>query len=198
MERLIGPMAVNGYEALGSMGNDQALACLSLKPRLAFDYFQQLFAQVMSPPVDPIRESIGMSLKCPIGPQANLLAMSSEACHRVMLDSPILTPETFYFLCHITTPGWAPTWLDMTFAIEMGPSGVEQTIRRLCEEAATAVQNNVKLIVLSDRASSPQQAPVFSLLAAGAVHQHLVKTGLRSQVGIIVESGDVSEVHHHC
>ena len=207
---LVGPMGTEAMEALGSMGNDEALPCLSSLPKKVYDYFQQMFAQVTNPPIDPIRESIVMTLSCPIGPEGNLLAAAESDCQRIYLDGPVLTYDQFAAitqlasqptdthspLSHLST--WKVTVLDMTWAKADGPKGLEAALRRLCEEAVVAIESHSKLVVLTDRGANEKRVPIPSLLAVGAVHQHLVRRSLRSQVGLLVEAGDVCEVHHMC
>ena len=207
---LVGPMGTEAMEALGSMGNDQALPCLSSMPKLVWDYFQQMFAQVTNPPIDPIRESIVMTLSAPIGPEGNLLAAAESDAQRIYLDGPVLTYDQFFALTSLSfiphdshSPlhnlgGWKVKMLDMTWEKAEGPDGLEAAIRRLCDEAVAAISQHCKLIALTDRGANNLRLPVPSLLAVGAVHQHLVRKALRSQVGLVVEAGDVCEVHHHC
>ena len=211
LSMLVGPMGTEAMEALGSMGNDEALPCLSSLPKKVYDYFQQMFAQVTNPPIDPIRESIVMTLSCPIGPEGNLLAAAEQDCQRIYLDGPVLTYDQFAAVTQLATlsasdahsplshlASWKVSVLDMTWAKESGPKGLEAAIRRLCEEAVAAIESSCKLLVLTDRGANEKRVPVPSLLAVGAVHQHLVRRSLRSQVGLLVEGGDVCEVHHVC
>ena len=206
---LVGPMGTEAMEALGSMGNDQALPCLSSMPKHIFDYFQQMFAQVTNPPIDPIRESIVMTLSAPIGPEGNLLAAAESDCQRIYLDGPVLTFDQFFALITMSSiphdshsplhnlGGWKVKMLDMTWDKSEGAEGLEAALKRLCAEAVAAISQHCKLIALTDRGVSNTRVPVPSLLAVGAVHQHLVRKAMRSQVGLIVEAGDVCEVHHH-
>lgn len=197
LNMIVGPMASQAYEALGSMGNDEAMACLSREPRSPFDYFQQMFAQVTNPPIDPIRESIVMSLSCPIGPQGNLLQPNETNCARVVVREPVLSPKKFFTLTHLPHPGWEPHFLDITWAVSEGPSGMERRVRELCEVACRAVTDGARLVVLSDKNLSRTRIMIPSLIAVGALHQQLVANGLRGQTGIIVQCGDANEVHHH-
>lgn len=196
VEMILGPMVKSGYESLGSMGNDAALACLSENPKRIFDYFQQLFAQVTNPPIDPIRESVVMSMMCPIGPEDNILEPGQDCCHRVSLNEPVLGPMGFHSLIHLDAPGWKPEFFQMTWPKAEGVEGLERAITRISQEAEQAVRNGCKLLVLSDRFADADNVPIPSLLAAGAVHQHLVKAMLRTQTGLVVECGDAHEVHH--
>ncbi|EEB08882.1 glutamate synthase Glt1 [Schizosaccharomyces japonicus yFS275] len=194
---IIGPMASEGKETLGSMGNDAALACLSEKPRLVYDYFRQLFAQVTNPPIDPIRESVVMSLQCYVGPSGNLLEIEQSQCRRLCLPTPILTLEEFNAIKNINVvhPDWNVESIDITFPKN---GSYVNAIDRICQEASDAVDNNKQIIVLSDRAVSAERVPIASLMAVGAVHHHLVQAKKRSRVAIVVESGDAREVHHMC
>uniref|UniRef100_A0A7S2QRY5 glutamate synthase (NADH) n=1 Tax=Norrisiella sphaerica TaxID=552664 RepID=A0A7S2QRY5_9EUKA len=198
LSMLVGPMAIQGAEALGSMGNDAALACLSTTPRLVFDYFHQLFAQVTNPPIDPIRESIVMTLACPVGPERNLLDRSPEHANRVFLEQPLLTTEEFFNFTHLKQDGWKSTELDSTFAVTEGPTGLEASIDRMCAKAEAAVNAGSRVLVISDRRTGTEHIPVPSLMACGAIHQHLVRKMLRSKCAIAVECGDAREVHHFC
>ena len=202
LHKLLIPMVVNRKEALGSMGNDSALACMSKGPRLMFDYFKQLFAQVTNPPIDPFREAIVMSLKAGVGPQGNLLEHSPDQCKRITLDNPCLRLDDLARIQNMfKVPGWED-WkvatVDITFEKSEGPAGLKKCLDRLCTEAAKSVANGAKFIVLSDRAISATRVPAQALLAVGAVHQSLVAAKKRLQIGVIIESGEVREVHHFC
>ncbi|KAK2570832.1 Glutamate synthase [NADH] [Acropora cervicornis] len=168
---LILPMVKNKKEALGSMGNDAPLSCLTMYPQLVFDYFKQLFAQVTNPPIDPIRENIVMSLACPVGPEPNLLEPEVTNCSRVYLDHPLLSCADVEAI-----KGCGLSWC----------------------KASEAVENECAFIVLTDRAAGRDHVPISSLLSLGAVHHHLIRMKQRSQVGIICESGEVREIHHFC
>ena len=194
---IVGPMGTEAMEMLGSMGNDQALTFLSNKPRHVYDYFQQMFAQVTNPPIDPIRESIVMTLTCPVGPESNLLDFRPHDCARISLPHPVLRPAEFYALTHLPNSQWKPKYIDITFDINDGAQGLKKTLLRITEEAVNAVAKHA-LIVLTDRAVGATRVPISSLLAVGAVHQTLVKKGLRTHVGLVCESGDACEVHHMC
>lgn len=197
---ILGPMALNGKESLGSMGNDSALACLSEQPRLVYDYFRQLFAQVTNPPIDPIREKIVMSLDCYVGPQGNLLEMSPSQCNRLLLKSPILLNEELNALKQINKvyPKWSVTEIDITFSKSDGLIGYTEALERICAETTKAIIDNAQVIILSDRAVSADRVPVSALVASGAVHHHLVRQKQRSKVAIIVETAEAREVHHFC
>ena len=216
METLMAPMAIGGKEGLGSMGNDAALAVLSAEPRPVSDYFKQLFAQVTNPPIDPIREELVMSLVCPVGPEANLLDPSAENCARLVVDHPVLAPDDLEaLLSSLDHPGWKPVTLDATFERMSDAStdaagsmhghtsdstDLEAAIRDLCEQVSQAVQgefgvNGASIVVLSDALAGPDRVPIPSLLAVGAVHQHLLRTGQRGKVALFADCGDAKEVH---
>ncbi|KAI7863956.1 hypothetical protein BDF14DRAFT_1838900 [Spinellus fusiger] len=194
------PMASTGKEALGSMGNDTALACLSEQPRLIYEYFRQLFAQVTNPPIDPIREDIVMSLECYVGPGGNILEIAEEQCHRLTLPSPILSMEELAAIQSIekTYLGWKVTTIDITFAKEEGIQGYMDTIERICNQVTEAIHQQYKVVVLSDRAVSKDRVAISSLIAVGGVHHHLVRHKQRSKVALMIESGEAREVHHFC
>ncbi|KAI4178465.1 MAG: hypothetical protein LQ346_007436 [Caloplaca aetnensis] len=197
---LLGPMAADSKEALGSMGNDAPLACLAQQPRLLYEYFRQLFAQVTNPPIDPIREAIIMSLGCYVGPQGNLLEMDSAQCHRLLLPSPILSLEEFNALTSITTlyREWTVKTIDITFPKAEGITGYMDALDRICQTVTEAIEGNYRMIVLSDRATSIDRVPISALLATGMVHHHMVRNKWRSQAALIVETAEAREVHHMC
>eukprot|EP01018_Ginkgo_biloba_P023041 Gb_24796 [translate_table: standard] len=198
LEMLLLPMAKDGTEALGSMGNDAPLAVMSNRPKIIFEYFKQMFAQVTNPPIDPIREAIVTSMECMIGPEGDLTETSEKQCHRLSLKGPLLSIEEMEAVKKMNYRGWRSKVLDITFPKDHGPKGVEETLDRICAEARVAIREGYKTLVLSDRATSSKRAPVSSLLAVGAVHQHLVSKLERTQIGLIVESGEPREVHHFC
>jgi len=200
LDMLLYPMGAGGKEALGSMGNDAALAVLSKKPRLVFDYFKQLFAQVTNPPIDPIREEMVMSLRCPVGPELNLLEITPEHCSRMVIDHPIFTLEQMEAVKSTSFRGWETHVVDCTIDMAAGAEGFEDALFNICEEVSEAVQGhfgttNSKVIVLSDKMAGPGRLPIPSLLAVGAVHQHLLSTKQRPKAAIFVECGDAREVH---
>ena len=197
-ETLLRPMVENSQEPLGSMGNDAALAVLSDKPRLVYDYFKQIFAQVTNPPIDSIREEIIMSLECMVGPEKNLLSGTEDHCHRLLIPSPILTNEQLAALKHMNHRGWKTKTIDITFPVSEGEAGFKATFDRIAQEAESAITEGYSLVLLSDRNVSRERVHVSALLAVGAVHQHLVRAEKRTQIGIIVESGEPREVHHFC
>jgi len=200
LDILLFPMGAGGKEALGSMGNDAALAVMSNKPRLIFDYFKQLFAQVTNPPIDPIREEMVMSLRCPVGPEQNLLDISPQHCARMVVDHPVLTLEQMQAIKDTTYKGWSSHVIDCTMPVDGGVTVLLDRIFEICEEAAAAVQgqygkNGVQAVILSDKMSGADRMPIPSLLAVGAVHQHLLKTKQRPKTALFTECGDGREVH---
>ncbi|CAN6609573.1 glutamate synthase [NADH] [Trichomonascus vanleenenianus] len=197
---ILAPMAIEGKEALGSMGNDAPLACLNSEPRVIYEYFRQLFAQVTNPPIDPIRESIVMSLECFVGPQENLLEVKASQCNRLLLKSPVLSFQEFNTLLNLPRfyPSWSLGVIDITYDKSEGEKGYLATVNRVCDEAVEAINNNNKIIVLSDKSSGYRRVAVSSLIALGAVHQHLVKQKKRSRVALVVETAEAREVHHIC
>ena len=206
MEMLLLPMAVGGKEALGSMGNDAALAVLSTQPRGITDYFKQLFAQVTNPPIDPIREECVMSLVCPVGPEGNMLSEpSAEHCRRLVVRQPVLTLEEMRTLKNSDYKKGGETLfrssvIDTTFPRDGGPQAMYDALDRICDEASSALQGDLgqdgaQSIVLSDRLAGPDRIALPSLLAVGSVHQHLLGTKQRPKGAIFAEAGDVREVH---
>jgi len=195
---LLGPMAADSKEALGSMGNDAPLACLAQQPRLLYEYFRQLFAQVTNPPIDPIREAIVMSLECYVGPQGNLLEMDAGQCHRLLLPSPILSLEEFTALSNITTlhREWTVKTIDITFPKNEGIQGYMKAMDRICSEVTEGIKNSDRVLILSDRNTSKDRVPVSALLATGMVHHHMVRNKWRSQAALVVETAEAREVHH--
>jgi glutamate synthase (NADPH/NADH) large chain len=198
MHFMLVPMVGEHRDPVGSMGNDSALACLSDQPRMLYDYFRQLFAQVTNPPIDSIREEVIMSLECYIGPESNVLETTPEHCHRLLVPHPILTNEEMAALKHMDHRGWRTKKIDITFGRSEGRAGLVAALERICREAEEAIDQGYSLIVLTDRAISQDRVPVSTLLACGAVHHHLIRQSKRTQIGIIVETGEAREVHHHC
>lgn len=198
LQFMLVPLIKSKKDPIGSMGNDSALACLSDKPRLLYDYFKQLFAQVTNPAIDSIREEIVMSLQCYIGPEGNLLETTPEQANRLRLPQPILSDEDLSRLASMDHEGWKTKRIDITWPIEEGTDGLRTALDRICQEADQAIADGYSLIILSDRTIDSTRAPVSSLLATGAVHQHLVRCETRTRIGILVETGEAREVHHHC
>ncbi|GMW02701.1 MAG: glutamate synthase [Candidatus Hydrogenedentota bacterium] len=198
IEIIINPMAEKGKQPLGSMGNDAPLAVLSNRPQLLFNYFKQLFAQVTNPPIDPIREEIVMSLETDIGREKNLLDATPEDCQQLHLKSPIITNEQLDYIKHLDKPGLKTKVISTLFPAEEGFGALERHLDRICNEAEAATQAGYTLLLLSDRGVGEKNAAIPSLLATGGVHHHLVRKGLRSHCGIVVESGEPREVMHFC
>jgi glutamate synthase (NADPH/NADH) len=194
------PMVTSGKEALGSMGNDAPLAAMATKPRVIYDYFRQLFAQVTNPPIDPIRESIVMSLETYVGPEGNLLEMRPEQCHRILLPSPILSIEEMNAMKNLKSAHttWPSRIIDVTFPKDEGIPGYKKALNRVCHEATQAIEDGIKVIILSDRATSPTRVALSTLVACGGVHHHLVLQKKRAKVALMVETAEAREVHHVC
>jgi len=198
MQFMLLPLVREGRDPVGSMGNDAALACLSDKARMLYDYFKQLFAQVTNPAIDSIREEIVMSLSCYIGPEANLLESSEEHAHRLQIPHPILSNEELAALKHMDHRGWKTQTIDITYEKSEGASGLSKALDRICAEATQAIRDGFSLVVLSDRNISADRVPVSALLVTGAVHHHLVSTHDRTRIGLVLESGEAREVQHYC
>ncbi|KAK7384996.1 hypothetical protein VNO78_30703 [Psophocarpus tetragonolobus] len=198
LEMLLLPMAKDGVEALGSMGNDTPLAVMSSREKLTFEYFKQMFAQVTNPPIDPIREKIVTSMQCMVGPEGDLTEITEEQCHRLSLKGPLLSTEETEAIKKMNYRGWRSKVIDITYSKERGKRGLEEALDRICAEAHDAIMEGYTTLVLSDRAFSTNRVAVSSLLAVGAVHQHLVRTLERTRVALIVESAEPREVHHFC
>jgi glutamate synthase (NADPH/NADH) large chain len=197
---LMTPMATTGEEAVGSMGNDTPISALSDRSKLLFTYFKQNFAQVTNPPIDPIREELVMSLVSIIGPRPNLFDLEGlSRTKRLEVRQPILTNEDLEKIRSISEIGeshFKSQTLDTTWPAEAGAAGMERALDLLCERAEAAVRKDINIVILSDRAASSDRIPIPSLLACSAVHHHLIRQGLRTSVGIVVESGEPREVHH--
>ncbi|MBV5295931.1 MAG: glutamate synthase large subunit, partial [Curvibacter lanceolatus] len=197
---LMTPMATTGEEAAGSMGTDTPLSALSSKPKSLFTYFKQNFAQVTNPPIDPIREELVMSLVSIIGPRPNLFDIEGlSKTKRLEVRQPILTDadlEKIRTISDVADNHFRSRALDTTFHAGLGAAGMEQVLEELCGRAEAAVREGVNIIILSDRAAGSDRIPIPSLLACAAVHHHLIRTGLRTSVGLVVESGEPREVHH--
>jgi glutamate synthase (NADPH) large chain len=197
LRMLMLPMAANGEEAIGSMGTDTPLACLSDKPQPLFHYFKQLFAQVTNPPIDPIREELVMSLTSYIGTERNILDETPQHCHTLKLPHPLLTNWDLEKLRRVSWGEFLATTLPMLFRVEGGAKELERALDGLCRRASLAIKSGYSLLILSDRGMDDEYAPIPSLLALSAVHHHLVREGSRTQVALIIESGEPREVMHH-
>ncbi len=195
---MLAPMARTGQEPLGAMGSDTPIAILSDKPRLLFDYFVQQFAQVTNPPLDAIREEVVTSLQAGLGPEQNLLEASPAHVHQVNVEFPVIGNVDLAKIDHLTdSAGNRETvTLSCLYRVDSGPTAMEARIQELCQAAEEAVARGVSFIVLSDRNSNRDLAPIPSLLSLSAVHHHLIRAETRMRVGIVVEAGDVREVHH--
>ncbi|MGK5729677.1 glutamate synthase large subunit [Streptomyces sp. URMC 124] len=197
---ILAPMAKSGAEPIGSMGTDSPIAALSERPRLLFDYFTQLFAQVTNPPLDAIREELVTSLISSLGPQGNLLEPTAGSCRSVTLPFPVIDNDELAKLIHINAdgdmPGLKAVTLSGLYRVTGGGESLAARLTEICAEADAAIAGGARLIVLSDRHSDAEHAPIPSLLLTSAVHHHLIRTKQRTHVGLLVEAGDVREVHH--
>jgi glutamate synthase (NADPH) large chain len=196
---LLAPMATTGQEAVGSMGTDTPISALSSKSKLLYTYFKQNFAQVTNPPIDPIREELVMSLVSFIGPRPNLFDLDGAARRkRLEVRQPILTNEDLEKIRSIGhfEDSFDTRTLDITYPVKKGAAGMSEALRRLCERAESAVHGRYNIVVLSDRMVGPDRIPIPALLATAAVHHHLIRKGLRTSVGLVVETGEAREIHH--
>ena len=191
------PLVNELRDPVGSMGNDSALACLSNQSRIIYDYFKQLFAQVTNPAIDSIREEVVMSLRCSIGPEGNLLTNSAENAHRLVIDHPILTNEETAALRHCNHRGWTSKTIDITYDINENKN-ISELLDNICAKGSQAIKDGHSLIILSDRNIGSNRVAISSLLASSALHRYLVASHERTQVGIVVETGEAREVHHFC
>ena len=196
LKLLMTPMAVTGEEAVGSMGTDTPLAVLSDRPQSLFKYFKQLFAQVTNPPIDSIREQVVMSLVTSIGPKANLLGETPESCRRIKVPQPILTNADLEKIRTIADGHFKTKTLPILFPVSKGPKGLAAAVEELCRQASEAIKAGYKFIILSDRGVKAEWAPIPSLLGISALHHHLIRECTRTEVGLIVESGEPRDVHH--
>ena len=195
LKMLLGPMAETGEEAIGSMGNDTPLAVLSERPQLLFSYFRQLFAQVTNPAIDPIREQLVMSLGIFLGPQANLLDEKPEQAKQLRLDQPVMSEAMLAALCETSEPTLRPVTLRALFAAESA-AALAPALDSLCEQAEAAVRAGAGILILSDRETNAEWAPIPALLAVSAVHHHLGRAGLRARTALVAETGEAREVAH--
>jgi glutamate synthase domain-containing protein 2/glutamate synthase domain-containing protein 1/glutamate synthase domain-containing protein 3 len=195
-DMLLAPMASEGKEPDGSMGTDTPLAILSERPQLLFNYFQQLFAQVTNPPIDPLREEMVMSLAMSLGPEQNLFDETPEHCQRILVRQPILTDAELAKVRALSRPPFASETLHTLFDVADDGAGLERAVEDLCDRAEAAVRNGATVLILSDKGVDEERAPIPSLLATSAVHHHLVRTGLRTSTSLVVETAEAREVHH--
>jgi glutamate synthase (NADPH/NADH) large chain len=197
---LVTPMAKNGMEALGSMGTDTPIAALSEKPRLIFDYFSQLFAQVTNPPLDAIREELVTSLGTSMGPEHNLLDPGPSSCRQISLAFPVIDNDELAKIIHVNAdddfPGLSAHVVRGLFSIADGGDSLRERLNEIKAEVSLAINDGARIIVLSDRDGDAENAPIPSLLLTSAVHHHLIREKTRTKVGLVVEAGDVREVHH--
>lgn len=195
---LLAPMAKTGQEPLGAMGSDTPIAVLSERPRLLFDYFTQQFAQVTNPPLDSIREQVVTSLSTSLGPERNLLSAGPEHARQVSLDFPVIDNDQLAKIVHMTAPSGARATRTLRglYRVDEGPDGLRTRLEELYREVDEAIDEGASFIVLSDRDSTKDLAPIPSLLMLSAVHHHLIRSETRMKVGLVVEAGDVREVHH--
>jgi glutamate synthase domain-containing protein 2/glutamate synthase domain-containing protein 1/glutamate synthase domain-containing protein 3 len=196
LRMIIAPMAGKGEEPVASMGNDAALAVLSDRQPPLFSYFKQLFAQVTNPPIDPIRESVVMSLQAGVGAEHNLLAESPDQAHQLVMDQPILRNHELEKLRQVSHDVFDAATIDITWPIEQGPDGMAARLDIVCEEAANHVDHGANILILSDRNLGPERVAMPSLLAVAAVHHHLVRRGTRLRTGLVIESGEPRDIHH--
>src|SRR5207248_5247796 len=192
---MLAPLARNAEEAIGSMGNDTPLAVLSDRKPLLYSYFKQLFAQVTNPPIDSIREAVVMSVAASVGSGRNLLDETPEHARQLVIDNPILLDDELEQLRNVHSPAFRAWTIDTTWPAEEGADGLERALERISSEADVALAAGANILILSDRQAGPGRVPMPSLLATGAVHHHLVRTGTRLQTGIVVESGEPRSVH---
>jgi glutamate synthase (NADPH/NADH) large chain len=195
---LLTPMGQNGAEPLGAMGSDTPVAVLSDRPRLLFDYFTQQFAQVTNPPLDSIREEVVTSLALSLGPERNLLSNGADHTRSVMLDFPVIDNDELAKIqhIHIALPGRSSVTIHGLYRVDAGPKGMQKRLAQMCHEVDQAIEDGAEFIVLSDRDSNKDLAPIPSLLMVAAVHHHLIRNQTRMTCGLVVEAGDVREVHH--
>jgi len=197
MQFMLLPMITEARDPLGSMGNDSALACLSDKPRMIYDYFKQLFAQVTNPAIDSIREEVVMSLECFMGPEGNLLDTTENQVHRLSLKHPILSNKQLQSIKGMNHRGLRSKVIDITYDAD-AHNGYLAALDRACNEASQAISDGYAFIILSDRKIDKNRIAISALVATGAVHHHLIRTHERTKIGLIVETGEAREVHHHC
>jgi glutamate synthase domain-containing protein 2/glutamate synthase domain-containing protein 1/glutamate synthase domain-containing protein 3 len=193
---VIAPMAANGEEPTASMGNDAALAVLSDRQPPLFAYFKQLFAQVTNPPIDPIRESVVMSLATSVGAEVNLLTESPAHAHQLFMRQPILRNHELEKLRQVSHDVFHAATIDLTWPIELGAEGMEWRVEAICAEASAWIERGANILVLSDRNLGPERVAIPSLLAVAAVHHHLVRAGTRLRAGMVIETGEPREIHH--
>ncbi len=197
---ILGPMARAGAEPVGSMGSDTPIPVLSDRPRLLFDYFTELFAQVTNPPLDALKEELVTSLSATVGPEANLLEPGPESCRQITLDFPVIDDNDLAKLLYVNehgeTPGFSSFAIDGLFDARGGGAALAAALDRICDEVLAAIRDGANIVVLSDRHASAELAPIPALLLTAAVHHHLVREQARTRAGLVVETGEAREVHH--
>ena len=193
---VLAPMALNGVEAIGSMGTDTPLAVLSERPQMLYNYFKQLFAQVTNPPLDAIREELVTDTTVMMGTEQNLLEPVPESCRQIKLDTPILTNEQLEKLRHVDRTGFKSRTLPILFQVDEGGPALERAMEQLCQAASAAISNGVNILILSDRGIDRENAAIPALLAVSGLHHHLIRQGTRTRVSLVLESGEPRETHH--
>ncbi len=196
LRMILGPMAQNGVEPIGSMGDDTPLAVLSNKSQLLYDYFRQLFAQVTNPPIDAIREEIVTGSEILLGSESNLLDTTPIDAHQIKVPTPILSNDDIARLRHISVEGFESLTIPILYKVNEGHEGLKKRMDALCEQVSAAVIRGVNLVILSDRGVDRLHAPIPALLATAGLHHHLIQEGTRTKVSLIVETGEAREVHH--
>ena len=195
---IIQPMARDGQEPTGSMGTDAALAVLSSRSRLLYDYFKQLFAQVTNPPLDGIREELVTQVATPFGPERNLLETTEENCRQLHVDSPILNNEDLARIRHIDRRGFRSKSVCALYPVADGAAGLERALTKLFADTDQAIEDGFSFVIISDRGIDKDNAPIPALLAIAGLHHHLVRHGTRTKISLVIESGEPREVHHFC
>lgn len=193
---ILQPMAEAGAEPIGSMGTDAALAVLSDRPRLLYDYFKQLFAQVTNPPLDGIREELVTQVSTPIGPESNLLEATAESCRQIKIESPVLDNRDLARIRHIDVHGFRAVTVDAIYPVREGVAGLEAAVEAMCSTTDAAIDAGASFIIVSDRGVDAEHAQVPAALATAGLHHHLVRNGKRTRVALVIESGEPREVHH--
>ena len=198
IETLLLPMAKAGADPLGSMGNDAPLAALSQRPKLMYEYFKQLFAQVTNPAIDPLREKLVTSMRCMVGPEGDVTQTVQEQARRLDLPHPLLKPEEMEAIKEMSYKGWVAKTIDITWPVAEGTDGLVRALDRICSECAQAIDDGFDFLVLSDRLAGPDRVSIPSLMSVGRIHHYLVELQKRSRVGLLLETAEAREVHHFC